>query len=352
MMNLELKDVDDSQLELFIANNDREMKQILDGVSMGIIFLNRVNRSVIFANKYFYSSSEKIRDEILSAFFEFIDNNINRPTLLNRNQEIIISKDGEEFKFGFTVHSIAQDITGIFFTEISSRTIFFESKQKNQFYDGLSEVVGEIAHEIGNPLSGISVSLQLLIHNLSEWPLEKIKNHVERNIAEIARLADFLKRIREVSNRDKICLNEANLKEAIDKVLLHFEAHLKMKKISYQNLVDPNIMVLIDDGAFHRILINLLNNSLRVLSADNEIKIYVEGISNLYVTLVFQNDGEPIPEELMEKIFTPFFTTSDTGDGLGLSISQKLMTRMGGSIRAVSPKDGSGAKFLLHFRYD
>lgn len=350
--NFKFRDAGDSPLERFFAKNNREIKQVLDEVSIGILFLNRAERYVFFANKYFYSTSEKIRDEILPAIFEFVDKNHKKPTHSDRNQEVLISTDGEEFKFSFTVHEIAEDITGIFFSEITSRAIYFESKQKNQFYDGLSELVGEIAHEIGNPLSGISVSLQLLIQFLSEWPLEKIKNHIERSITEINRLAEFLKRIREVSNRDKISMNETNLKEIIDKVLLQFEAHLKMKKISYQNMVDKNTMVLVDEGAFHRILVNLFNNSLRVLSAGNEIKIYVEGISNLYVTLVYQNDGEPIPEELLDKIFSPFFTTSDTGDGLGLAISQKLMTRMGGSIRAVSPRDGIGAKFLLHLRYE
>jgi len=350
--DIDFKDTGDSPMEQFFLKNNTEIKEILDGLSMGVIFLNQTERYVFFANKYFYSTSKKVRDEILSVIFEFLEKNMDKPTQLKRNQEVIISKDGEEFKFGFTVHRITRDIDGIFFTENTSRTIYFESKQKNQFYDGLSELVGEIAHEIGNPLSGISVSLQLLTQHLSEWPLEKIKSHIERSITEINRLAEFLKRIREVSNRDKVSITETNLKEIIDKVILQFETRLKLKKISCRNMVDKNITVLVDESAFHRILLNLLNNSLRILSAGNKIKICVEGISNLYVTLVYKNDGEPIPEEFMEKIFSPFFTTSDNGDGLGLAISQKLMTRMGGSIRAVLPKDRIGAKFLLHIPYD
>jgi signal transduction histidine kinase len=348
----EFKDAGDSPTEQFFAKNINEIKNILDAISIGILFLNKTKRHVFFANKYFYSTSQTIRDEILATICEFLDKNIDKPTHLNRKQEVMITRDGEELIFGFTVHRITQDITGIFFSETTSRTIYIESKQKNQFYDELSELVGEIAHEIGNPLSGISVSLQLLIQNLSDWPLEKIKNHIERNITEINRLADFLKRIRQVSNRDKVSIKETNLKEIIDKVLTQFEPHLKLKKISYRNMVDKNITVLVDEEAFHRILLNLFSNSLRILSADNEIKIYVEDISNLYVTLVYQNDGEPIPEELIEKIFSPFFTTSNDGDGLGLAISLKLMTQMGGSIRAVPPKDGIGAKFLLHIPYD
>lgn len=342
----------DSPLEQFFAKNITELKRLLDAVSIGIIFLDKAKRSVFFANKYFYSTSEKIRGKFLSAIFDFLDKNINKPTHLNRHQEVIVAGNEEELKFSFTVHRITRDITGIFFTEVTSRTIYFESKQKNQFYDGLSELVGEIAHEIGNPLSGISVSLQLLTQHLPEWPLEKIKSHIERNVTEINRLADFLKRIREVSSRDRVAITETNLKAIIDKVILQVEPHLKMKKISWRNRVDGNITVLVDEAAFHRILLNLFNNSLRILSAGNKIKICVEAISNIYVTLVYQNDGEPIPEELMEKIFSPFFTTSDTGEGLGLAISQKLMTRMGGSIKAVPPKDGIGAKFLLHIPYD
>jgi len=154
--------------------------------------------------------------------------------------------------------------------------------------------------------------------------------------------------MREVSDEYKLEIKPANLKKVIDGVLLQNEDLLKQKKIEYKNSAAEDIIVSIDEVAFHQIILNLINNSLQILPPGKSIKIEVEDIDEYYVRVVYRNDGDPIPEDQMEKIFSPLYSTKGKRKGIGLAISLKLMTRMGGTMKAVPPEDGIGVKFILY----
>ena len=324
-------------------------KKIFNGISIGIIILNYKQRTVLFTNKYFRSLADSDEEHaILDNIYSYIDTNIRKQTKLDINQDIEINGKGKKILLTFTPYRITDEIIVVLLSEIASGLIYFLTKQENQYYNKLSELAAEMAHEIGNPLSGINTSLQVMLHNISTWPLEKHTDYIERTIGEINRLSDFLKRMREVSNENKLEIKPTNLKWIIDKVFLRNEDLLKKKEITYNNKVAEDIIVSIDEGAFYQIILNLLNNSMQILSPGKEIKIYVEDIDDFYVKLVYRNNGKTIPDELMEKIFSPLFSTKGRRKGIGLAISLKLMTRMGGTMKTVLPEDGIGAKFLLY----
>lgn len=329
----------------------KRIEKIFDQISIGLIIVNYREKKFLEANRYFYSYDEHIREAALGNIYEYMDNDMADPLKVIKNQKIRVKHKQEEYIFGFTPYIISTDVAAVLFLDITSKCIFLENKQKNQFFDDLSELVAEIAHEVGNPLAGINLSLQVLQSNLSTWPADKIEKYVSRTVREIERLTEFLDTIKEISTRDDVIKKPINLKEIIDTVLFQNEHRLREKQIQFYNMVDDNITVLINEGAFHQVILNLLNNSLQVLSPNEEIKIFVEGISD-YIKLVYRNNGEPIPDDLMGKIFSPFFSTREDGEGLGLAISLKLMTRMGGTIKAVPPENGLGAKFLLHIPYE
>lgn len=327
----------------------RWTKKIFDGISMGIIILNYKQRTVLFTNTYFRSLADSDEEKtILDNIYSYIDTNIRKQTKLDISQDMEVNGKGRKILLTFTPYRIDDEIIVVFLNEIASGLIYFLIKQENQYYNKLSELVAEMAHEIGNPLSGINTSLQVMLHNISTWPLEKFTDYIERTIAEINRLSEFLKRMREVSNENKLEIKPMNLKWIVNKVFLRNEDLLKEKELTYKNMVAEDIVVTIDEGAFYQIILNLLNNSMHILSPGKEIKVYVEEIDDFYVKLVYRNNGKPLPEELIEKIFSPLFTTKGKRKGIGLAISLKLMTRMGGTMKAVLPEDGIGAKFVLY----
>ena len=339
------------ELAGFFDKESGALKKIFDAISVGIIFVDFKKRVVLFKNKHFQSIVKDKEEDILFDIYAHVEQNIAQKEQLEKKIEIIVNGSGEGRKLSFTTYKVDEDILLIFLRQITSRSIYLESREESQFYDRLSELVAEVAHEIGNPLSGINTGLQVMLGNITSWPIEKVKDYIERTINEINRLSNFLKRIREVSRESSLEIQTTNLYKAVEKVLIQNEELLDQKKIKHTNMVDKDTTVLIDEEAFHRIILNLINNSLHILTPGKEVKIYVEEIDNFYVKLVYRNNGKPIPEELMEKIFSPLYSTKDRGGGIGLAISSKLLSRMGGTMKAVPPEDGIGAKFVMYIAY-
>jgi signal transduction histidine kinase len=337
-----------SIIESLFNREGQAIGTILNKISIGIIIINYKKRAVFFANEYYNSlASHKKREEIINNIYQYLDANINTQKKIDISQDMVIKGDGNELLLSFTTYRISDEIFVILIDEVTSGIMYFLTKQENQYYNKLSELIAEMVHEIGNPLSGINTSLQVLRHNISSWPLEKVTTYIDRTIDEINRLADFLSRMREVSDENKLEIKPTNLRKVIDSVLLQNEDLFTQQDITYKNSVVEDIIVSIDEVAFHQIMLNLINNSLHILPAGKTIKIDVEEIDEFYVKLVYRNDGKPIPEEHMEKIFSPLYTTKGKRKSIGLAISLKLMTRMGGTMKAVPPEDGIGAKFIL-----
>lgn len=338
-----------SILEKLLNREGQAIGTVLNKISIGIVILNYRKRVVLFVNEYFdLLASQHKKEEILTNIYEYLDANIDTQKKLDISQDVVIKGDGKELLLSFTTYRLSDEIFVVLLDEVTSGIMYFLTKQENQYYNKLSELIAEMVHEIGNPLSGINTSLQLLLQNISTWPLEKVTKYIERTIDEINRLADFLGRMREVSDENKLEIKPTGLKKIIDGVLLQNEDLLEQKEITYKNSVEEDIVVSIDEVAFHQIILNLINNSLQILPPGKTIKIEVEEIDEFYVKLVYRNDGEPIPEDRMEKIFSPLYTTKDKRKGIGLAISLKLMTRMGGTMKVVPPEDGIGVKFVMY----
>jgi len=336
-------------LEKLLHREGDSIQSILDKISIGIVIINFSKKTVMFTNKHFDTiTPPNKKEEVFFVFFGYLEKNSGSQKKLDIPQEMVIRAEGKELLINFTTYRVEKEVFVIFLNEVTSGIQYFLTKQENIYYSKLSDLIAEMVHEIGNPLSGIKTSLHILLHNISVWPLEKVTDYIERTINEINRLSEFLSRMREVSDENELNIKPTDLKEAVGWVLRHNEDLLIQKGIAIENQVGEGIIVLIDEGAFHQIMFNLINNSLHILPPGKKIKIYVEKIDEYYVRLIYRNNGEPIPEELMEKIFSPLYTTQAKRKGIGLAISLKLMTRMGGTLKVVPPEDGIGAKFVIY----
>lgn len=324
------------------------MKEVCSNIEIGIILLGFKRKELLYSNAFFNSFLENRKKFILENIFGFIKSNIDNKEILEKEQEIEYIKGGEGFVFGFRVHKINNEIVSVFIKQVTFEAVYCESRSENKFYDKFSELVAETAHEIGNPLSGMSTTLSVLLHNIDKWPMEKIVKYIERTITEIDRLNEFLIRMREISREKKMELKQILLNAVIEKLYSWNEELIKKKKIIFKNMIKDTIKIMVDKDAFYQVILNLLRNSLNILNPGEEIKIYVEKFDDFFIRLIFRNNGKTIRKEELEKIFSPFFTTRKRGEGLGLALSLKLMTRMGGTIKAVLPEDGIGAKFVLY----
>lgn len=339
-----------SIIEEFLQREKTSLQCILDKIAIGIIILNPRKRSVLLVNKHYKSLVSPAKEnEVLTNIYEHIEENIVSHKEAGLTQELTIKEKEKEFFLSYTTYRLSDEIFIVFLKEVTSGVTYFLSKQENQHHKELYDLIAEIVHEIGNPLAGINTGLQVLLLNFSNWSEDKIKDYLERTIKEINRLTEFLRRMREFSDENEsLNIEPTNLKQLIARELLQYENLLREKGITYKSSIPEDTKVLVDEGAFHKIILNLVGNSLDILIPGNTVEIYVHNIDEYYVKLVYRSNGEPMPEETIEKIFSPVFFSRGKPKSTGLGISLRLLTRMGGTMKVVKPEDGIGAKFILY----
>ena len=116
---------------------------------------------------------------------------------------------------------------------------------------------------------------------------------------------------------------------------------MQEKEISLElQCAESSLIVNADESQITQVLVNLVKNAVEALDANKNgnIKIKVSHTDNK-TNIDVCNNGEPIPQEVIPNIFIPFFTTKNTGTGIGLSISRYIMRLHGGNLKHYA-KDG------------
>ncbi len=205
-----------------------------------------------------------------------------------------------------------------------------------------------IAHEVGNPLSGASVSLETALRKLNRNHYEDARTGLLAAMDELNRTEAIIRNILDYGTVD----NESTLTR-IDAIHVAQSAISLARMSPHRKHVDikadfnaSRLHVNANASILRQVLVNLLLNAMDACGENGQVLLNTERLDGSIVLNVYDN-GTGIPVELQEKIFTPLFTTKEigSGTGLGLAISRELMERMHGRLELVrSDRHGS------HFR--
>ena len=209
----------------------------------------------------------------------------------------------------------------------------------------LGEMAATVAHEIRNPIAGISGFTSLLLRDIppndkSRMPVEKIKGGVQALEAIVEKLLDYTRTVKpEIRNAEPLKLVDEALAQIGDSVhqgKCSIRVESESKRLSAK--VDPHL--------FKQIVINLVKNAVQAQPSGGKVVLKLSRGGRPGLTLRVEDSGPGISDEAREKLFTPFFTTRTTGTGLGLATVKKLVELHGGSVTAANRPDG-GAVFTV-----
>ena len=198
----------------------------------------------------------------------------------------------------------------------------------------MGEMAAGISHEIRNPLGIIRSSAELLKKKVAKVdPANTIPDIIVEEASRLNRIiTDFINYAKPRSPNFAGC----QVQEVIDKNITFLEAQINEQgyviKKNYQNSV-PEIMA--DSAMLYQSFLNVLINSMQAMPDGGRILIEVSAGDHL-VTVHFDDEGQGIPHENLEKIWDPFFTTKEMGTGLGLGIVKNIIESHGGSIQVVN----------------
>ncbi|HHW01775.1 MAG TPA: histidine kinase [Thermoanaerobacterales bacterium] len=208
-------------------------------------------------------------------------------------------------------------------------------------------VMGELAasavHEIKNPIFSIRGFLQLLESSLIQE--DKRREYTKIMAIELDRLArlvdDFLSLTKEHRKKyDNIYIDKM-LKDIMNLLKPQFD----LKGILSHFKADEVNPVYIDADQLKQVYINIIQNAIDAMPSGGNIYINVYSGVNTVITEI-KDDGIGIKKEDMSEIFKPFFTTKESGTGLGLYISRRIISSYGGIIKFES-EEGRGTKFII-----
>jgi two-component system, NtrC family, sensor histidine kinase HydH len=224
-----------------------------------------------------------------------------------------------------------------------------EEARRSERLAALGQLSGGLAHELRNPLAVIKGSAETLMRKLvSSDPISTemagyISSEVNRMNALVTRFLDFARPHKLERQREPIPpLIERGLKAARDR--------WPETKVQVERQFAPDLpQINLDGDLIERVFANLALNAYEAMGANGgKLRVAAAPSSDgkRGVEITFQDSGPGIPAEQREQIFNPFFTTKETGVGLGLSVVSKIIDDHRGSIRVTS-EPGKGACFQV-----
>jgi signal transduction histidine kinase len=237
--------------------------------------------------------------------------------------------------------------------------------------DSVGRMAAGVAHEVKNPLMMILTGIKVLAKRLPEQDeqtrllLQDMEEAVERADRIIGGLLNY--------SRDRdLDLASADLNDTIERSAMLVKHDLENAHITLVSNLEQGLPRLqLDEFKMQQVFVNLVSNAIHAIERDGEIRITTSlekmtsgalvghrktdwfSCGERVVVVRIEDTGPGIPEEYLEKIFDPFFSTKPTGrgTGLGLSVSQQIVEMHGGTID-VGNQDTGGARVTVTLKVD
>jgi signal transduction histidine kinase len=211
----------------------------------------------------------------------------------------------------------------------------------------LSIMAAGIAHEVGNPLNSLDIHLQLIERKLLKGTRKaELIELLAVAKEEIRRLEGIVSQFLGAARQDTPEMGEGDIVAVLDKTLNFMDPEMQRHSVRLDRRYAPFVPpVVLNADQIRQVFINLIRNAIQSMPAGGTLRVEV-GYARRHVLVSFADSGGGIPEDQLERIFEPYFTTRREGAGLGLTIVQKIVSEHGGDV-LVSSSTGKGTTITV-----
>lgn len=345
------EELGESRKTLDILKNLHE--NILQSLSSGVMTLD-FQGNIISMNQtgmeiVGVTDKKSVTGKNINEFFKISD----IQQLIDKQREELRYRNtgGQEIVLGFSA-SLLRDSNGvnhgytIVFQDLTEIRELEERVKNSEKMALLGQLSGGLAHEIRNPLSAISGSIEILSSDIDEnddyYRLIKVASREIERVNLI--VEDFLLLTVPVSEYK---INPVDIGSVISETADSFMNTVKRDDIQIKREMEKELYIDANAYRLKQVFWNLLSNSLDSMPDGGRIRIqcFREDDS---AKVVFADNGQGIDNNVLERIFDPFFTTKEVGTGLGLAIVQKIVDGYGGRINITS-NVGEGTQIVITF---
>jgi PAS domain S-box-containing protein len=274
-------------------------------------------------------------------------------------ESVRLSKDGRHVPVEATVSEL-RDPQGnpigrsAILRDIAGRKQLEEEKLRAERLAVIGTMSAKLAHEIRNPLSSITLNIDLVgdeIETLTKDNAEAGKESrsllrsLDSEVRRIQRVTeDYLKFARLPKPiRDRVQLNDI-----LNQGLSFLDSLFVATGVALHTEWDPTLPALqVDESQLWQAILNLVRNAIEAMPSGGTLTVRTESLDDR-VVLTVSDTGKGMTKEESAQVFTPFFSTKVGGTGLGLPLTQQIITEHGGQIRCESAP-GQGTTFIIKF---
>lgn len=229
--------------------------------------------------------------------------------------------------------------------DLTERVNLRQQMGRMERLSSLGRLSAGIAHEVRNPLTGVSLLLDELHDRLLASPNDQAL--IRRALEEMERLEGLVNELLEFATVPRPSLQSGNIAEVLRDSLFLLGLQGQRAGIAVETELADLPPLPLDVARLKQAFINLASNAFEAMPAGGTLKVSA-WLAEGEIRVLFCDTGEGIPADRIPLIFEPFYTSKAAGTGLGLSITYNIISEHGGRIE-VESRPGEGSAFALHF---
>jgi PAS domain S-box-containing protein len=331
---------------------------VLENMSEAVIVLDKENNITLFnksAEELFKVNSNDVLNSKINSIAEgslsFLENNASSDITPAFEKEIKLF--GESKYLSFSISQLDDpDSNQIKFTvvikDLTDTKRLEDEAKKNEKLSAMGELASGVAHEIRNPINAIGMIAQRLNKEFIPTSSQTEYNDITQLLrTEVNRVNKIITQFLNYAKPIEINLKPVELKPYFEEVYHLFEDQAKQKAIKFILQKDDSLNIKFDPDLIKQTLLNIIQNAFDAVNGGGEVIVQYYKSKKDFIIQVSDN-GMGISPEQQKKIFDLYFTTKKDGNGLGLSISQKIISQHNGSISVSSiVNNGTTIKIIL-----
>jgi signal transduction histidine kinase len=259
----------------------------------------------------------------------------------------VIADTGRSDELGIAARGFDATLRALREAQVEVESFYRERMLQADRFATVGELATGLAHEIKNPLAGLSGALEVLAEDLRGT--QEQREVIFEMQHQVSRLARIMESLLNFARPPQALMRPTDLNATLQNVIFLVEQQRNRAPIEIRTELCPNLSpVMADSAQLEQVFLNLCLNGVQAIVGGGTLTIRSKA-TEAGTTIEIEDSGPGIPPEIRPSVFRPFFTTKRNGSGLGLAISARIVADHGGHIDFQCPETG-GTVFFVHLR--
>ncbi len=340
-----------------LAISEKRYHSLFDNVGVAIVVVDMRQQRVVDVNRQAITLVGCDLEECLGMDRLPLRDDQGRPIAIADMPDMVVTeailttKSGEEIDVDLSAASVEMPNDTrlmVFIRDITEQKRWREQMMQTEKMALMGRLAAGVAHEIRNPLAGVTLNIQYLSMKVPVNSPER--ESIDAALEGTQRIQQVIEDTLGLARVTPPALNPESVNSVIEHVLSYLRVPLKQKRLTLETRYGgPLPLVSMDARQIQQVLLNILQNAIDASPAGSEILLNTqacvmtppdaeESVSGVEVTI--RDHGPGLPPEILPNVFRGFRTTKEGGTGLGLMLSKFIIDRHGGLIHLENASDG------------